>query len=181
VLGVALVRGLLVGWVAGQLLGHVLAQQLMDGVAAVLSHVDQRVVDQAGQQGQGRPGHDAGRVQGEAATEHRQAGQHAPLVIGKELPGPVDHRPQALMAPLHIGGAGRQQIQATGQPVGDHVRGGRPHPTGGQLDGQRHACDQVTDTGHTLILGGRAEAGSDQAGAILEQPDRRIIAQVPTL
>ena len=75
------------------------------------------------------------------------------------------------MAPLHIGGGSGQQIQAARQPVGDHRRGGRAHPAGGQLDRQRHASDQATDATHGLI-GGRPEGWPEQAGVVLEQLDR---------
>ena len=114
----------LLGRVGGQALGGVLAQQLMHVVAAVLAHLDQGVVDQAGQQGQAGPGHGGGRVQVEAAPHDREAGHGLALALAEQLPGPVDHRADAAVAWLHVGGGGGQQLAAGGQAVGDGRRGG---------------------------------------------------------
>ena len=85
-LGVPPAGGALVGRVGGQPLGGVLAQQLVHAVAAVLADRDQRLVDQAGQRRQGRAGHGRGRVQVEAAAQHRQAAQDPALLVGEQLP-----------------------------------------------------------------------------------------------
>src|SRR4029453_6160933 len=61
------------GRVGGQAAGGVLAQQLVHAVAPVLTHLDQGVVDQAGQQRQPGPGHGGGRAQGESAPPARRA------------------------------------------------------------------------------------------------------------
>jgi hypothetical protein len=102
----------LLGRVGGQPLGGVLAQQLVHAVAPVLAHLDQGVVDQAGQQGQPGAGHGGGRVQVEAAPHDREAGQGLALAVAEQLPGPVEHRGHAAVARLHVGRGRGQQLAA---------------------------------------------------------------------
>jgi len=114
----------LLGRVGGQAARGVLAQELMHAVAAVLAHLDQGVVDQAGQQGQPGPGHGGRGVQVEAAAQDREPPQGLALVVGEQLPGPVDHRPDAAVAGGDVGGGRLQQLGPAGQPVGNGRRGG---------------------------------------------------------
>ena len=160
----------LLGRVGGQPLGGVLAQQLVHAVAPVLAHLDQGVVDQAGQQGQPGAGHGGGRVQVEAAPHDRQAGQGLALAVAEQLPGPVEHRGHAAVARLHVGRGRGQQLAAGGQAVGDGRRGGGADPAGGQLDGQRHPGHQPVDPPDGGQVGGRPQPGPEQPGPVLEQP-----------
>jgi hypothetical protein len=175
---VTLPGGALVGRVGGQALGGVLPQQLVHAVAAVLADLDQGLVDQRAEQWQGGAGHGGRRVQVEAAPQHREAGEHEPLLVGEELPGPVDHRAQAAVASLDIGRAGREQVQPAAEPVGDGGRGRRPHPAGSQLDGERHPGEQPAEAGDIVGIGGQAEARPDQARPRLEEPHRLVAGRL---
>jgi hypothetical protein len=172
--GVAAARLGLLGRVGGQATTGVLAQQLVHAVAAVLAHLDQGVVDQAGQQRQPGPGHGGGRVQVEAAAQDRETAQDLALGVREQLPGPVDHRPDAAMAGGHVGGGRLQQLGPGGQPVGDGRRGSRADPAGGQLDGQRYPADQPAHPPDRGQVGVRAEPGPQQAGPVLEQLHGRV-------
>ncbi len=168
----------LLGRVGGQPLPGVLAQQLVHAVAPVLAHLDQRVVDQAGQQRQAGAGHGGGRVQVEAAPQHREAAQGLALAVAEQLPGPVDHRSDAAVARLHVGRGRLQQLAAGGQAVGDGRRGGGADPAGGQLDGQRHPGHQPADPPDGGQVGGRPEPGPQQPGPVLEQLDGRVAGRL---
>jgi hypothetical protein len=147
-------------------------------VAPVLAHLDQRVVDQAGQQRQAGPGHGGGRVQVEAAPQDREAAKGLALAVAEQLPGPVDDRPDAAVSRLHVGRGRLQQLGAGGQAVGDGRGGGGADPAGGQLDGQRHSVDQPADPPDVGQVGGRAEPGPQQPGPVLEQPHRRVAGRL---
>jgi hypothetical protein len=172
--GMAAARLGLLGRVGGQAPPGVLAQQLVHAVAPVLAHLDQGVVDQAAQQGQPGLGHGGGRVQVEAAAQDREAAQGPALGAREQLPGPVDHRPEAAVARGHVGGGRLQQLGPGGQPVGDGRRGGRADPAGGQLDGQRHPADQPAHPPDGGQVGVRPEPGPQQPGPVLEQPHGRV-------
>ena len=84
------------------------------------------------------PAHRLGRVQAEAAGEHRQARQQHPLGAGQQRIRPADRRPQRLLAFQRGAAAPGQQPEPLIQPAVQLGQRHRPQPGRGQLDRQRH-------------------------------------------
>ena len=57
-----------------------------------------------------------GRGEIQAAGEHRQAGEHVALGRGEQVPGPLDHREQGLLAPAGRARAAREEGEALVEP-----------------------------------------------------------------
>jgi len=140
---------------------------------------DQGLVDQPGDRlrdrhgGQVPPGaHRLGGVKGAATHEHRKPSQGGPLGAVEQLPAPIHHRPQGLLARQRGARARGEQPEALVQPRGQLVRRQRTHPCGGQLDRQRQPVEL---SAHLPHRGGIApvtnrEPGDGRGGAVQEQP-----------
>jgi hypothetical protein len=147
-------------------LAHRLQHPVPDGAAVLLPDQD-RLAHQRGQHVQqalvGRVAARAdglGGVQLEAAGEHRGAGPEQLLGRGAQVVAPVDAGPQRLLPGGHAPQGGGEQVIPVGQALGDLLRGQRPQPDGGQLDGQRQAVQAVADLHHgVLVADGQLEPG----------------------
>ncbi|WP_209644725.1 hypothetical protein [Kibdelosporangium banguiense] len=92
-----------------------------------------------------------GRRDRRATREDREPPQDCAFLVGEQVPAPVDHRPQRLMARERGPVAAREQTEPVVQPAGQLLGGHRSHPGRGQFDGQRHAVQRtadLTDSGH---------------------------------
>ena len=87
---------------------------------------------------------DGGQV--EPPGEHGKAGEHRPLGCVQQLPGPVDHGKQRLLAGESRPRAAGQDGEALIEPRVQLGRRHDPQPGRAQLDGQRHAVQLPADT-----------------------------------
>ena len=161
-----------------------LQHPVADPVAVAVGRHHQRLGDQPGQQVEdlvgGRPGRAGagadplGRLQGGPAGEHRQPAQQHLLAGAEQLPAPVDHRPQGLVArerPAAVGQEPEAVVEAGRDLLGgEGVEAGR-----GQLDGQRHAVQGPADAQHRADRGlVHGEPGAGGGGPVGQQQDRRV-------
>ena len=115
--------------------------------------------------------HGLGRIEREAALEHRALGERRLLPGQQQVPRPVDRASERRLA---IGGAARtgEQGKAVGQPLDQLCRRQHPDARRRQLDRERQAVEQGDDA-----LDGRAvrrrerEIGALRAGPQGEQLD----------
>jgi hypothetical protein len=166
----------------GAVLPHRL-EQAVAGVAVVLAHLDERVLDEAAEGGDHvgaagrlrRGAHRLDGVEGERPAEHRQPAQQRALVLGEQLVAPVEHRAQRAMARQRGAPAAREQgervVEARGQPLDAEHRehGGR------ELEGERQAVEARADGGHGRRRAlGEGEAGAHRARPLDEQLHRLV-------
>ena len=117
-------------------------------------------------------GHRLRRVQGEAAGEHRESLQHAALVAGEQVVGPVDRTPQGLVT-LDAGAtprvssrnwSSRRAAISTGVMACSARRR--------ELDRERDAVEARADLRHGIgVVGVQGEAGTRLGRALDEQRD----------
>ena len=121
------------------------------------------------------PADGLGGVEVEAAHERRQSAKQDSFGFGQQRVRPIHGRAQCLL-PTHRGpGAAGEQSEAVVQAVDDLVQRQRPHPRGGQFDGQRHAVESAADLGDCLdVVVGDSEVGPDPASAVGEQLDSLV-------
>jgi hypothetical protein len=140
--------------------GHRLQQAVARAVGAVRDH-DERTVDKPGEQPRhvgrgdraGLAAHLLGRLQRAAVGVHGQAPQHDAFRLGEQVPAPVDHCGQRLLARGRVPAAGRQQPEPVVQPGHQLADAERPDPRRGQLQRQRYPVEppaQLGDRGSGL-------------------------------
>jgi hypothetical protein len=83
--------------------------------------------------------HRGRRGQGEPAGEHRQPGEHPPLLLGQQVITPADRGLQRLVPRAGPRPPPGQQPELIGQAGRDLLRRQHAHPRRGQLDRQRQA------------------------------------------
>ena len=164
-------------------LDRVLAHGLQQPVAALagsLLDVHQRLVDQPAEHGDGLAapqrilGADVlGRLQPEAAGEHREPAQQHLLAGLEQLEAPGERRPQRLLAGHRRAGSGREQVERVVEALDDLSRGEDAHPRRRQLDRQRHPVEAVAEGGDRVrVVAAELESGRGLRGAGGEQPHR---------
>ena len=119
------------------------------------------------------------RVRGlerEAVVEEREPAQRAPLGLADQVPGPVDHGEQRLVAVGRATVAAAQQREAVLEPPVDLLDRHRADLRRGQLDRQRQAVEPGHDAAHEILrqLGARAR----REGAVAEQRGRVVRPQL---
>ena len=112
-----------------------------------------------------------GRGQVESAGEHRKPGEHLALGGVQQLPRPVDHGQQSLLARQRRARTAGQKGETLVEPGVQLGHRHDPQAGSGQLDGQRNAVEPPADpAGHrsgSLIPGERHPV---LRGAVSEQP-----------
>ena len=114
---------------------------------------------------------------GAAATEHRQPGEQAALVLEQQVVAPVHHRPERLLAGQGGAGTPGEQPEAVAEPFGQGGQRQRTQTGGGELNGQGQVVEPAADVLDDLAsLPVGQEAGSHGPGAVGEQLDcgRRV-------
>ena len=92
--------------------------------------------------------------------------------FGQQCVRPVHRGAQGLLAPHRCAGATGEQTEPVVQAADDLVERERPHPRGGQFDGQRHAVEATADLGDRVgVAVGDREVGPGSAGTVGEQLD----------
>ena len=118
-------------------------------------------------------------LQGEAAGKDRQAPEHRSLIRVEEVIAPGDRVAQRLVPGRRFAGAAHQQRQPRIQTRQERLRGEHLAARRRQLDRQRQpveAAAELRDGARVLVCQGKV--GFDLAGALGEQPDRRVPAQI---
>jgi hypothetical protein len=138
----------------GQALAAVVGQGEQQPVAAAAVGDDERLVGETTHDvGHGLGGqvvvraHGVGRFEGATVGEHREPLEDLALVVEQEVVAPVGHRPQRLLAGQRRTGAAREQPKAVVEALGELVDGEGEGPSGGQLDGERHAVEPGAQVG----------------------------------
>ena len=165
-----------------ELLARVLADRLEHPVShRVAIHEHERAVDEAGQaileieriHPVGVVADDPGRHRDRPApAEHRQAPEQAAILVGEEVPAPVDQRVERLLARDSRPTTPGQQAEPVAQPHGDVVRRHGRDARRGELDRQRDAVESLADLhdrGHVGIA--KRERRIGRRGPLGEQPD----------
>ena len=165
-----------------ELFARVLADRLEHPVPhRVAVHEHERAIDEAGQtvfQVEGI--HPAGVVADDpgrhrdrpAPAEHRQAPEQAAVLVVEEVPAPIDHRVERLLARDGRPAAPGQQTEPVAQPHRDVVRRHRRDARRRELDRQRDAVESLADLddrGHVGIAKRERRVGG--GGPLGEQPD----------
>ena len=158
-------------------LGGVLAHGVEQAKALTVRD-DERLFDQAGEQIDDPPPGDRaaganllGRLEGEAAGEHREATVKDALLAGEQVMAPVDRGPQRLLAGQRSAAPGAEHVEALAQARCDLVERQRGRAGRGELDRQRHAVQTPADLLHGARGAVRAiEARPRRGGALAEQP-----------
>ena len=138
-----------------ELLARVLADRLEHPVAhRVAVHEHERAVDEAGQtifeieriHPDGVVADDPGRHRDRPApAEHGQAPEQAAILVGQEVPAPVDQRVERLLARDGRPPTPGQQAEPVAQPHRDVVRRHRRDARRRELDRQRDAVESLAD------------------------------------
>ena len=119
-----------------------------------------------------------GRLELEAAAEHRQAVDEPARPVVEQVVAPRDRATQRLLALGQVPRAGRQQVQVVLEPDQDLVRRQELDPGGRELDGEGHAVEGRADRRDRGRVGVRdREPRLDRAGAGDEQADRLVRVQ----
>ena len=123
--------------------------------------------------------HRLGGVQIEALGEHRQAPQQRLLGAVEQRIGPVDGRPQGLLALQGGAASPGEQAEALVEAVVQARQRQRAQPGGGQLDGQRHPVQPPADRHHQragLLVHGAGRRPALGPGRRTARPHRRTPA-----
>ena len=144
----------------------VLAQGLQEPVARRRAEGlgdDERLVDQPGDEvedlrGLDRPaGADGlGPFEREAAGEDGQAAEEGALGRGEQGVGPVDERPERLVAGQGRPAAAGEEAEAVVQARGDLLHAEHAHPRGGELEGEGDAVQTAADLRDVRARSGRS-------------------------
>ena len=145
---------------------RVLADGLEQAVAAALVvDLHERLVDQPGDQLEHRVrvdqivgAHGLGRLEREAAGEHREPAQHRALLVVEEVVTPRDRRFEGLLAGHDGLPAAGEQPEPVVERLGDAGRLHHPHPRGGELDRQWKVIEASADPSD---VGTRSSSGSN--------------------
>ncbi|MGW0949591.1 hypothetical protein ACWD4O_44665 [Streptomyces sp. NPDC002623] len=123
--------------------------------------------------GLGDPCADAlGRLQAEAAGEHRQPVPQQPLGGRAQLMAPVDECPQGPLPGAGGAAAAGEQGEAVLQTVRHLFDGERAQPGGGQLDRQRQPVESGAQAGDGVPVGvGDVELRTVRGGPVAQQFD----------
>ena len=105
-----------------------------------------------------------------AAGEHRQPAQQPVVVLGQEVPAPVDERVERLLARDRGPAAAGEQPEPVTEPLRDVVRRHRRDPRRGELDRERDPVEPPADLRDRRDVG--IASGRCRGGALHEQPDR---------
>ena len=97
------------------------------------------------------------------------------LGLVEQVPAPVDHRAQRLVARQRRTAAAGEQPEPVVQAAGDLRRGHRAQAGGGQLDRQRHAVEPAADGEHRAEVGLDGEAGPHGGAPVGQQAYGRIV------
>ncbi|PPS87799.1 hypothetical protein BZZ08_02782 [Streptomyces sp. MH60] len=161
---------------AGQALGRERAEGLQHPVAALGQVLQEGLLHQRGQQvlRVRHPAHRLHGLQRGAPGEHRQPPGQLPLLLGQQLPAPLDDGAQRAVAGRLGTVAPAEQTETVVQAVGQLVRAEGAQPGRGQLDGQGQPVQGRADLRHARVA---VEAGAHRAGAFQEQLDRRARRQ----
>ena len=117
-----------------------------------------------------RARHGGGGGQPEASREHRQPAQHGALGVMEEPDAPLDRRMEGTVTRRTTVAAVRQPGGVLSQQMNDLTDRKRRHPRRGQLDGERHAIQQLRhrcDLVEHGVVGD--QVGPNTPGAIEEQ------------
>ena len=117
-----------------------------------------------------RARHGGGGGQPEASREHRQPVQHGALGVVEEPDAPQDRRMEGTVTRRTTVAAVRQPGGVLSQQMNDLTDRKRRHPRRGQLDGERHAIQQLRhrcDLVEHGVVGD--QVGPNTPGAIEEQ------------
>jgi len=108
-------------------------------------------------------------LEDEAVREGRQAAQRAALPLAEQVPRPVDHGEQGLVAGVGAPVAAAQQGEPVVEPAGDLRRRHHPHLGGGELDREGQAVQAAHDGAHVVLV--EAHPGPGRGRAVAEQRD----------
>ena len=142
--------------------------------AARVEHGEQRLVDQRLDLVEGVVAqHGVGAVQREAVVEDREPAQRAALVLGEQVPRPVDDRDQGLVPVRGAAVAAAQQGEPVVEPAVDVLDRHHPHLGRRQLDGQRQPVEAAHDAGVRRRRRARRPAGRPRPAGRTGRPRRR--------
>jgi hypothetical protein len=153
-------------------------QQPVPRLAVGLVGRDQRLVDQAAYGDEhvvpGRARADrVGGIEGEVPREHGQLPEQHAVGLVQQVVAPLDRGLQCLLAGGDTPRAAGQQPEAVVQTRRDLRGRQRPHPGGGQLDGQRDPVESLADgVDGVSVAVVDDEPGHDVVGPVREQADR---------
>ena len=128
-----------------ELLGRVLAQQLVHLVAAEVRASDERLRHEIGEQAQIGARNRGGRLASVVAAEHRQPREDILLLAGEQPPRLVERGAEAAMPLRDVAHRRGEEIDVPLDLVRDLRAREHRHPRGGELDAQRQALDQPAD------------------------------------
>jgi len=150
-----------------------------------LGHDHQRAVDQARQQVENLVGreiivgtHRLGGLQRAAVRVHRKPPQDEPLGLAEQLPAPVDHRAESLLAGWCAPVPAGQYPESVVDPGQQTADSQRADPGGGQLQCQRDAVEpmaQLGDLPGVRLVEREPGRGGSRPGD--EEPDRARLGE----
>ncbi|MDN5930542.1 MAG: hypothetical protein L0I24_05690, partial [Pseudonocardia sp.] len=109
----------------------------------------------------------------DAVDEHREVPEEPPLVVGQQVVGPLDGRPQRAVPVLGGSPPATEQVQRPVQPRRQVSEGERGQPACGELDGQRHPVEGSHDRGDQApVLAVAGEPRPDAGRAVDEERHR---------
>ena len=142
-------------------------QQVVARRAAAVDH-DERASDEATERVErvegrvatggglrGEPGDLGRRLERAAPGEDGEAPEQPPLVIGQQVPAPVDQRLEGLLSRQRRPSAAGEQAETVSEPQRDLLHRQERHPGGRQLDGQWDAVQAPADLDHGRSVGRR--------------------------
>ena len=170
-----------VGRFGCELLGRVLAQQLVQLVAAEVRAADERLRHEIGEQAQIGARDRGGRLTSVVAAEHREPREDILLLAGEQPPRLVERGAEAAMPLRDVAHRRGEEIDVLLDLVRDLRAREHRHPRGGELDAQGQALDQPADAARlgALVVVER-EARLDLRRA-LDEEAQRAGAPVPVL
>ena len=117
-----------------------------------------------------------GAGQREAVVEDREPAQRPALVLGEQVPRPVDDRHQGLVPVGRAAVAAAQQREPVVEPPVDVLDRHHPHLGRGQLDGQGQPVEPAYDAAYGVVVERDARAG--RRGALAEQVGGGLLAEL---
>ena len=170
-----------VGRSSCELLGRVLAQQLVQLVAAEVRAADERFRHEIGERAQIGARNRGGRLTFEVATKHREPREDTLLLSREQPPRLVERGAEAAMSLRDVAHRRREKIDVPLDLLRDLRAREHRHPRGGELDAQGQTLDQPTDAarlGAPVVV--EREARLDLRGA-LDEEAQSTGATVPVL
>ena len=132
--------------IGGELLGRVLAQQLVQLEAAEVRAAHERLRDELGEQAQvGARDRGRGARDRSSPRNTESRARTRSLLVGEQPPRLVEGGAEAAMPLRHVAHRRGEEVDVPLDLVRDLRAGEHRHPRGRELDAERHALDQPAD------------------------------------